>query len=193
LTLEPAAAGWPMLARRGCSVCALDLGWDSLLRASRRARERRADIRFVLGDLYRLPFPDGCFDAVIACEILEHLDSPGNAVREIARALSPGGIIVLSTPCRERIEMTLCIHCNRKTPVNAHLHSFDERSLAGILNETGFSVLESRSFINRPMERIGFTGLSAFLPHALWRAADRMFCRLLGRESYIAVKAVRNA
>jgi SAM-dependent methyltransferase len=188
-------SGWlgEMLFRRGFDVCALDLGGDSLQRAARRARNRGIGIRFAQGDIYQLPYPDRCFDVVTACEILEHLDRPGEALREMARVLRPGGCAIVSTPCRERIEMTLCIHCNRKTPVNAHLHSFDERSLSELVESAGLSVREIFPFINRPVERFGFAGLSSFLPHMLWRAADTVLCRVFGHESYLAVKAVRNA
>lgn len=47
-----------------------------------------------------LGFPDQCFDAVHAAELIEHLD-PSAAVRflaESARVLKPGGIVYLTTP-----------------------------------------------------------------------------------------------
>ena len=50
------------------------------------------------GDVSALPFGDATFDAVIAGELLEHLDSPDAALPEFARVLRPGGRLVITTP-----------------------------------------------------------------------------------------------
>lgn len=186
--------GWlaQMLSGRGFAVSALDLGLDSIHRAARRLRSRSVPASFVLGDLYRLPFDDGCFDAVTASEILEHLDRPPEALAEIARVLRPGGYLIVSSPFRERIEFTLCIHCNRKTPVNAHLHSFDETAMRDLLGGAGFTVERLVRFVNRPAERFGLAGFTGFMPHRMWRVADSLLCGLWGRESFMAARAVRH-
>lgn len=46
----------------------------------------------------RLPFQRNAFDAVIARDVLEHLDRPWDAVREIHEALKPGGLALASVP-----------------------------------------------------------------------------------------------
>ena len=40
---------------------------------------------FRTGSVYELPFPDDAFDAVVCSEVLEHLDDPDRAVRELKR------------------------------------------------------------------------------------------------------------
>jgi len=47
-----------------------------------------------------LPFPDGCFDVVIASEVLEHIPEDLVAMREIARVLRPGGMVAVTVPRR---------------------------------------------------------------------------------------------
>jgi SAM-dependent methyltransferase len=47
-----------------------------------------------------LPFPAGCFQAVVAFEIIEHLVDPLRFLREAARVLTPDGFLVASTPNR---------------------------------------------------------------------------------------------
>lgn len=42
-----------------------------------------------------LPFADGTVDAVTSERVLQHLDDPAGAVREMARVLRPGGRVVL--------------------------------------------------------------------------------------------------
>jgi SAM-dependent methyltransferase len=46
----------------------------------------------------RLPYEDGIFDLVTCTEVLEHLENYRHAIREAARVLRPGGMLVLSTP-----------------------------------------------------------------------------------------------
>ena len=45
-----------------------------------------------------LPFPRNRFDAVIARDLLEHLDHPWDAVREMRAVLRPGGAALVSVP-----------------------------------------------------------------------------------------------
>jgi SAM-dependent methyltransferase len=51
----------------------------------------------VLGDLHGLPFRNGVFDAVVSIQVLEHLQEPGEGIREMARVLKPGGQLILTT------------------------------------------------------------------------------------------------
>ncbi|MEP0766820.1 MAG: class I SAM-dependent methyltransferase [Fimbriimonadia bacterium] len=51
-----------------------------------------------LGDLQRLPFRTGSVECVVALDVLEHVSDDEDALKEIARVLSPNGTLVLSTP-----------------------------------------------------------------------------------------------
>lgn len=50
-----------------------------------------------VSDCDPLPFADGSFDAVFACTSLEWSDNPAAIVREMARVVKPGGMIVAVT------------------------------------------------------------------------------------------------
>jgi ubiquinone/menaquinone biosynthesis C-methylase UbiE len=50
------------------------------------------NVRFEVADVYRLPFPDGSFDAVFGNAVLMHLREPVRALAEVRRVLRPGGI-----------------------------------------------------------------------------------------------------
>jgi SAM-dependent methyltransferase len=52
-----------------------------------------------------LPFRDGKFDLVNFTDILEHLTNPIHGLTEVHRVLAPGGIIILSTPNRNVLEI----------------------------------------------------------------------------------------
>ena len=51
-----------------------------------------------LGDVCRLPFPDGSFQLVLATDVIEHVDDDALALREIARVLAPGGKALITVP-----------------------------------------------------------------------------------------------
>ncbi|MDB6169875.1 MAG: Methyltransferase type 11 [Verrucomicrobia bacterium] len=61
------------------------------------ARERtHAEIR--QASITALPFGDATFDAVVSADVLYHVDDDGGAIREFARVLKPGGVVVVNVP-----------------------------------------------------------------------------------------------
>lgn len=46
----------------------------------------------------RIPYEDDRFDIVFSDNVLEHLDTPVDVFREVARVLKPGGIFLFKTP-----------------------------------------------------------------------------------------------
>jgi SAM-dependent methyltransferase len=57
----------------------------------------RADAEFVTFDGRRLPFEDASFDLVYCKQVLEHVESPHELLREVARVLEPQGSFAGST------------------------------------------------------------------------------------------------
>ena len=49
------------------------------------------------GRIEALPVPDGSFDLILCTQTLEHADDPAKGVRELRRAVAPGGRVLLST------------------------------------------------------------------------------------------------
>jgi SAM-dependent methyltransferase len=52
----------------------------------------------VIADLRDLPLEDDSFDAAVCTEVLEHVETPGEAVAELARILRPGGRLLVTVP-----------------------------------------------------------------------------------------------
>jgi SAM-dependent methyltransferase len=74
-------------------VTGFDLSQRMLKRARRRLKSPRATQ--IAADLTRLPYADGCFDAIVCGWVLEHLPDPRPGLLELARVLKPGGKLLL--------------------------------------------------------------------------------------------------
>jgi SAM-dependent methyltransferase len=62
-----------------------------LARALAGAQEH--GVAFETASIYRLPFPDGTFDAVLSHALFEHLARPQEALAELRRVLRAGGVL----------------------------------------------------------------------------------------------------
>lgn len=131
----------------------------------------------LVADGLALPFKPNSIDAVIAAEIMEHVVNPALFIDQLYKALKPGGIIIITTPYHEKIEYSLCIHCNQKTPRHAHLHSFHEKNIP-LLIPTG-ARLAMYTFMNKYLLKLRTHLLFRYLPYGLWKQADKFaeFCR----------------
>ncbi|HEX6791364.1 MAG TPA: class I SAM-dependent methyltransferase [Candidatus Krumholzibacteria bacterium] len=68
------------------------IGFDSI---DAPDRGEKAD---VLGDALALPFADGCADAILCTEVIEHVKDPGAMLSEFSRVLVPEGSVLLTSP-----------------------------------------------------------------------------------------------
>jgi ubiquinone/menaquinone biosynthesis C-methylase UbiE len=79
-------------------IVATDISRKMLLQAAEKLAEQRKEGQVVLmrcaGE--HLPFPDDTFDVVTCLEALEFTSDQARVVRECARVLRPGGLLLLS-------------------------------------------------------------------------------------------------
>ncbi len=142
----------------------------------------------VTADSYSLPFPDNSLECIIASEIIEHVVSPGKFVAELMRVLKPEGFLFISTPYKEVIRYYLCIHCNKKTPVHGHIHSFDEKKLSSLYLGNDVEFFEWKTFGNKFLIFLRTYVLLRFLPFSLWKAVDSAANLFLPRPVHILVR-----
>lgn len=83
------------LAKEGAAVTAIDLSPDAILAAQAHAETSKLDINYRHLALEQLN--DGLFDIITCYELLEHVPSPENLIRELSARLKNGGKLFLST------------------------------------------------------------------------------------------------
>jgi ubiquinone/menaquinone biosynthesis C-methylase UbiE len=83
------------LARLGLRVIAVDHS-PRMLTAARAALEAEglAQVELRAGEASALPIEDASLDAAFAHMVLHYLPSPSDAIREMARVVRPGGIVI---------------------------------------------------------------------------------------------------
>jgi SAM-dependent methyltransferase len=127
----------------------------------------------IAADSFYLPFNDETFDCVVASEIIEHVFDPAGFVKELFRVVTKGGSLIITTPYKEKLIYYLCIHCNKKTPANAHLHSFDENKLESLYSESDLESFKYIIFGNKILLFLRTYVILRFFPFWLWKLKDK--------------------
>lgn len=90
-----------LFARDGADAIGIDPQPEAIEIARREAEERSGASqgpRFVVGSAAALPVPHGSVGAAAMLDVIEHLDNPVRALREVERVLAPGGALLVTTP-----------------------------------------------------------------------------------------------
>ena len=82
-------------------VIALDISHGMLEKAAQKLQPYRGRVQLMQYDAFPLPFPDATFDVVSCVEALELMGDKQVAVKELARVLRPGGILLTSRGTEE--------------------------------------------------------------------------------------------
>lgn len=163
-------------ARRGCRCVAFDILPDKYLglRSSEIFFERE-NIYFdrVMGDMAAMPFQNDAFDIVFTNCSLHHTSALGDAFREMARVVKPGGVVaVANEPVKGVFRNTEASHEEIDAGINEHVFTIGEwlraAQNAGLQGQVLFpgsvrAVLESR----RPVR--GVKGVLVRAARGLWK------------------------
>lgn len=113
------------LAAKGYEVCGIDLSQKSLDVA--KAQDQTKSVQYARASAYELPFPSDHFDVVCAMDLLEHVEQPGQVIKEASRVLKKGGLFFFHTFNRNWLSYLMVIKgvewCFYNAPQNMHVYS----------------------------------------------------------------------
>lgn len=124
-------------------VVGIDLDEDAVQRAATIAeRAGLENVRFQVADVTALPF-DKAFDLVVSVDNLEHIEDDLGAMRNLERALRPGGKLVVHVPGYYRRWLVFGRRVNFEVP--GHVRpGYTAEELTDKLERTGFRVEAAR-------------------------------------------------
>ena len=167
------------LVKKGKNVVSLDV---SLINTTKALEKIPAPNHAALtADVYNLPFGENTFDCIVASEIMEHLYDPFLFIQKLIRILKSGGKLIITTPYKEVLEYNLCIHCNKPTPKNAHIHSFDEKKMREMIRKLNVKDTIIRTFNNKLLVKLRLHTLISSISFNLWQLTDKIIDKLFPR------------
>jgi len=146
---------YPSLTLNGRRLAALDISGI----VARRARDRHPHLVAVQGDVRRLPFAAGVFDAVVSNSTLDHFPSRQDIVaglQELHRVLRSGGrlILTLDNPLNPLLALRQALPfrlLRRLGLVTYYLgRTLSPGALGRILREMGFHLREAGAILHCP-------------------------------------------
>lgn len=160
--------------------------------ASLRAMYERSDIPFEAVDLSKtgLPFNNEQFDAVIICEVIEHLNfNPLPIIRQINRVLKKDGVLYIGMPNHASLQNRLRLLGGRSihNPVSDLLLQLDTRANMSVgLHWREYTAAETRGMV----ESMGFTvtRVSHVLPSQYLRTG---WIKRLAKQLIYSVQTLR--
>jgi len=131
-----AAVGLGQLARLLARHSYRVVGVDNSFEAARYVR-KNAGLPAVVGDLTRMPFRSGVFDAATSGETLEHLDDDRGAANEIGRVVRSGGTAVATVPAMQML-------WTASDDYYEHRRRYSRRALVDLFRGAGFDVRRAK-------------------------------------------------
>lgn len=157
-TLAPGQSRLLELGAGHCEIARLlrDRGWQvhtADLEASRVAEAIALGFPATRSDLNDpLPFPDAAFDFVVMLEVIEHVVRAEAALGEVARVLSPGGRLLLTTPNHAFYKSRIRALKGRRLGMEGeHYRFFVKAQLEALLAAKGFQIVGRNSSGHLPL------------------------------------------
>jgi ubiquinone/menaquinone biosynthesis C-methylase UbiE len=106
-----------------------------MLDVARDKLSGKEDLRIGYAD--SLPWASGSFDVVVSCNMFHYISHPIEALREMARAIRPGGALVLTDWCDDYLACRICNLYLRLTN-RAFYKTYRHAECLDLLHRAGF-------------------------------------------------------
>lgn len=148
-----------LLTKRGAFAVGIDVNKSRIKYAHHKCPE--AD--FIVGDGRFLPFRDEIVEAVVCCEVFEHVKDYPFIIDEIGRVTKKGGRLLATVPYK----------------MHEHINTFDEQKIRSSLENAGYDVMK--------VYGIGFEfeGVGKRFPTSLRIPLHRIAYRCLKRANFL--------
>jgi SAM-dependent methyltransferase len=102
------------------------------------ARDREAG-EVVEGSILEMPFGVGSFDLAVSLDVIEHLEDDLAALRELRRAVKPGGSLLVTVPAYPWL-------WSGHDEINHHYRRYTRRSLRRVAEQAGWEQVRTTYF-----------------------------------------------
>ncbi len=153
------SSGWMLRDARAGFPHALVIGSDYVGGPLRRITMVDPSQPLVQFDLTNAPLEDGCLDAIVALNVLEHIEDDARAVREMYRMLKPGGAAVIELPYGPRLYDVY-------DKALMHYRRYSRKQATAIFERAGFRV-----------ERMTHIGFFIYPPFVAMKLRNRRYLR----------------
>lgn len=134
-------------------------GTDLFTKGLSFASSRLPHTNLIQMDARKIPFINE-FDAIGAFDVIEHIEEDKMVLQQIHKALKPEGTILLTVPQHQWLWSTADEHA-------CHVRRYSAKDLEKKLNESGFEIVRSTSFVT-----------SLLLPMLLSRLTQMLVSRI---------------
>ena len=146
--------------------------------------DKPGKIKYVQCDIdnEQLPFPPGNFDAVLLVDVLEHLSSPGFALKEVSRVLKNDGTLCIRTPNCANLKNRVRMLFGKSPYHDLKGWVFDHRLLVPNTNEKRFQGHIREYTVEELRQLLNYFGLK--LLHVKLRPAEHTSYRKVFLKIY---------
>ncbi len=168
------------------------ISMDISLINARKALENQPhrNHKAIVADAFHLPLADNSLDCIVASEVMEHVPHPSKFLKKLIAPLKKGGKLIITTPYNEKIPMYLCVHCNRPTPANGHLHSFNENNIKSLIPED-IQAWHFETFMNKSLLKLRFHLLTQKFPFKFWQLTDKLANKIFKDPARLMIEIVK--